>query len=48
MEPMRDDEPTIDEPLARSLHDAVAALRAEGEVPELWRARVLHVVRRSA
>jgi hypothetical protein len=48
MEPMRDDEPTIDEPLARSLHDAVAALRAEGEVPELWRARVLHEVRRSA
>jgi len=45
---MRDDEPTIDEPLTRSLHVAVVALRAEGEVPELWRARVLHEVRRSA
>jgi hypothetical protein len=45
---MRDDEPMTDEPLARSLHAAVAALRAEREVPELWRARLLHEVRHSA
>ena len=48
MEPMRDDDPMIDELLAPSLHDAVAALRAEQEVPQLWRARVLHEVRRQS
>jgi hypothetical protein len=43
MEPMHGEEP-----MTRSLHDAVAALRAEREVPELWRARVLAQVRRAS
>jgi Glycogen recognition site of AMP-activated protein kinase len=45
---MRDDEPLLEESLTRSLHDAVTQLRAEGEVPELWRARVVREVHRAA
>jgi len=45
---MRDDDPMIEQPLERSLHEAVASLRAEREVPELWRARVLQDVRRAS
>ena len=45
---MRDDESMKDEGLARPLYDVVAALREEHAVPDLWRARVLHEVRRSA
>ena len=48
MGPMRDDDPMIEQPLERSLHDAVASLRAERDVPELWRARVLQEVRRAS
>jgi hypothetical protein len=48
MAPMRDDDPMIEQPLERSLRDAVASLRAERDVPELWRARVLQEVRRAS
>lgn len=44
---MHDDQPMIEEELARPLQDAVGALRAEHEVSELWRARVLQELRRS-
>jgi hypothetical protein len=43
---MRDDQPMIEEQLAPSLQDAVAVLRAEHEVSDLWRARVLQGLRR--
>ena len=45
---MRDDDPMIEQPLERSLHDAIASLRAARDVPELWRARVLQEVRRAS
>lgn len=45
---MRDDETMNDERLARPLRDMVSALREERDVPELWRARVLHEVGRAS